>query len=270
MIQNHVSDSGKRNAPLEKRISDIEGNVEKRLTTKFNTVITDWIQNEVSKVKDDLNNEVQNIKEKVEKIEKSYAEAVTNMSRDVHPNSPPVNLNVITKNLVYDKREDRDKNVLNSNVLSLIKDELKLSNISVSDVSRKTSHSDSKPGVVVATLKDLDQKKSVLKAKGDLKKSTKFDKVFIENDLPLQQRLNNDNNIALLKALGKDKEFTIKSGHVVRKSDHLTPHDQGTNVNNGQVHNTRDINTSKGQEYTSRRSYDRNHNNRRYFRNNGW
>jgi hypothetical protein len=40
--------------------------------------------------------------------------------------------------------------------------------------------------------------------------------VFIENDLPLQQRIVNNNNRILLKALGKENDYIIKSGRVLK------------------------------------------------------
>ncbi|CAC5398837.1 unnamed protein product [Mytilus coruscus] len=71
----------------------------------------------------------------------------------------------------------------------------------------------------------MEHKKGVLKAKRVLKNSTKYSHVYIENDLPLQQRINNNNNRTLLKALGRDNDFMIKSGRVVRKqSDDTSVH----------------------------------------------
>ena len=40
--------------------------------------------------------------------------------------------------------------------------------------------------------------------------------MFIENDLPLQQRIVNNNNRILLKALGKENDYIIKSGRVLK------------------------------------------------------
>ena len=97
----------------------------------------------------------------------------------------------------------------------------------------------------------------MLKAKSSLKKSSKFEKVFIENDLPLHQRIINNNNRALLKAVGKDKEFMIKSGRVVRKSDNTQNSSQPTEPTGDNTrHNTRD------REYTNRRPSHNNNNNR--------
>jgi transposase len=44
---------------------EIEGNVEKRLTVKFNTVIHDRVHKEVCQLKDQISTEVNELKEKV-------------------------------------------------------------------------------------------------------------------------------------------------------------------------------------------------------------
>ncbi|VDI64972.1 Hypothetical predicted protein [Mytilus galloprovincialis] len=60
---------------LENRMCEIEGSVEKRVTVKFNTVIHDRVQKEICQLKDEMSTEVEEIKEKVMSLEKSYAEA---------------------------------------------------------------------------------------------------------------------------------------------------------------------------------------------------
>ena len=92
---------------LEKRISDIEGNVEKRLTVKFNTVISDRVKNEVDKLKEEIDSEVNVVRDKVENLEKSYAEIVASNNGPVQTaNKSNENLNVIVKNLPVDQREN--------------------------------------------------------------------------------------------------------------------------------------------------------------------
>ena len=116
-------------------------------------------------------------------------------------------LNIIVKNLPYDKREENDNSILFSKVAGLMTDGLKFTNIGIKNVIRKTNRSDSKPGIVVISFENLVQKKSVLKEKRLLKNSSKCSNVFIENDLPLQQRIVNNNNRILLKALGKENDY---------------------------------------------------------------
>ncbi|CAC5406643.1 unnamed protein product [Mytilus coruscus] len=63
---------------LEKRITDIESNVERKLTAKFNTVITDRVKGEVSKVRDEVSSEIDSLKDNFKKLDKSYAEIIPN------------------------------------------------------------------------------------------------------------------------------------------------------------------------------------------------
>ena len=212
-LAENVNSMGSR---LEKKISDIEGNVEKRLTVKFNTVITDRVKNEVDKLKEEIDSEVNAFKDKVENLEKSYAQIVASSdSRAVKESN--VNLNVIVKNLPADQRESA-KSGLQNKVLCLIKDGLKLMNVNVTNAIRKSVNSDSnKPGIVVVTLENLEQKKLILKSKQVLKHSSRYSNVYIENEIPYEQRINNFNNRTILKALGKDSDFVIKSGRIVRK-----------------------------------------------------
>lgn len=98
----------------------------------------------------------------------------------------------------------------------------------------------------------MEHKKGVLKAKRRvLKNSTKYSRVYIENDLPLQQRINNNNNRTLLKALGRDNDFMIKSGRVVRKQSDDTS-----------VHNLPQVNGQRANNYPRSRT-DRNRQNDR-------
>jgi hypothetical protein len=70
---------------------------------------------------------------------------------------------------------------------------------------------------VVISFENLVQKKSVLKEKRLLKNSSKYSNVFIENDLPLQQRIVNNNNRILLKALGKENDY-IESDLILKST----------------------------------------------------
>ncbi|CAG2250065.1 unnamed protein product [Mytilus edulis] len=215
MITNLTESMNNLGSRLEKRMSEIEGNVEKRLTVKFNTVINDRVKGEVAKLKAEITTEVSEYKDKVETLEKSYAEIVTSKCDRTDQKQ---NLNIIVKNLPVEQRENTDKTFLKSKVAALIKDGLKLANVSVKDVVRKQTYSGSnKPGIVVIGIESLEQKKLVLKSKKVLMNSAKYSRVYIENDIPYEQRINNINNRTILRALGKDNDFVVKSGRIVKK-----------------------------------------------------
>ncbi|CAC5407385.1 unnamed protein product [Mytilus coruscus] len=215
MITNLTESLNNLGSRLEKRISDIEGNVEKRLTVKFNTVINDRVKGEVAKLKAEITTEVSEYKDKVETLEKSYAEIITSKCDKTVQKQ---NLNIIVKNLPVEHREKTEKTFLKSKVTALIKDGLKLANVSVKDVVRKQTYAgNNKPGIVVIGIESLEQKKLVLKSKKVLMNSSKYSRVYTENDVPYEQRINNINNRTILGALGKDNDFVVKSGLIFKK-----------------------------------------------------
>ena len=104
---------------LEKRMSEIEGNVEKWLSVKFNTVMHDRVQNEVCKLKDEINTEVNELKQKVVSVEKSNAEVASigqSKSSDSVQKVQQHKLNVIVRNLLYDNWEQNNNDILWSKV----------------------------------------------------------------------------------------------------------------------------------------------------------
>lgn len=252
MISNLSDNFNSVASRLESRMSEIEGNVEKRLTVKFDKVIHDKVKSEVGKLKDQISSEVNELKEKVVSLGKSYAEVAASSGKVINSELKDQHqLSVIVKNLLFDKREENDNSILKNKVSALFKDGLKLADINVAKLVRKTSRSDDKPGIVVITFATMEHKKGVLKAKRVLKNSTKYSRVYIENDLPLQQRINNNNNRTLLKALGRDNDFMIKSGRVVRKQSDDTS-----------VHNLPQVNGQRANNYPRSRTDRNRHNDR--------
>ena len=86
-------------ARLGRRISDIESNVEKKLTAKFNTVITERVKGEVNKVKEEVRTEIDNLKENFKRLDKAYAEIVSkeNTIKNVDSNrTKAININFKT------------------------------------------------------------------------------------------------------------------------------------------------------------------------------
>ncbi|CAG2201702.1 unnamed protein product [Mytilus edulis] len=121
------------------------------------------VKGEVAKLKAEITTEVNEYKDKVETLEKSYAEIVTSKCDRTDQKTES---KYYCKNLPVEQRENTDKTFLKSKVAALIKDGLKLANVSVKDVVRKQTYSGSnKPGIVVIGIESLEQKKLVLKIK---------------------------------------------------------------------------------------------------------
>ena len=95
--------------------------------------------------------------------------------------------------------ENQNEDIKNK-VNALFRDGLRLANVSVKDAERKQSHNDSKPGVVIATLKNKEEKQQVMREKSKLKDSRRFSKVFIHHDQVPSQRNMSSNFRAILRA----------------------------------------------------------------------
>ena len=82
-------------------------------------------------------------------------------------------------------------------VNSLIQDGLKLKDIKVVKAELKTSGND-KPGVIIASIETLAQKRKVMETKKSLKNTNAFKNVYIEDDRPLQTRVIESNMNSIL------------------------------------------------------------------------
>ncbi|CAG2220665.1 unnamed protein product [Mytilus edulis] len=113
----------------------------------------------------------------------------------------------------------------------MVKDVLKLQNVNITSVSRKASYIEGKPGVVLVSLGDFESKQKIMKAKKLLKDKMKYRDVYIENFLTNEKRMLDANNRRLLKAVGKDMEFTSVAGQI-RKRQQPRQQNENTQVNN--------------------------------------
>ena len=121
--------------------------------------------------------------------------------------------NLHIRNLPQSRSENID-----SKVNGLIRDGLKLGNIKVGSAERKAPHEGSdKPGVVVATLKTTEDKKSVMMAKNKLKNNRQYSTVYINHDQTKNERLLADNFRAILSAVKNgDTNLSLRGARVVR------------------------------------------------------
>ena len=85
-------------------------------------------------------------KEKVNSSEKSYTQAVKE-TKGLNDKK----LNIVIKGLAQGKNEGNNEQCLINKVNSLVRDGLKLSNVSVLKAERKNT-SDSRPGIIIARL----------------------------------------------------------------------------------------------------------------------
>ncbi|VDI50688.1 Hypothetical predicted protein [Mytilus galloprovincialis] len=238
---------------LEKRISDMESNMERKLTVKFNTVITDRVKEEVGKAKKDIQKEMKVIKENIEKLDKTYADIGSTRKENITPDNKTISktFKIVVKNLPVDQRENSGNTVLKAKVEALVKDGLKLKDVNIRKVTRMLSqnYSDNttaRPGIVFVELNTIEHKRLILKSKRQLKDNFKYKTVYIENDLPREKRMADFNNRKLLKALGREKDFKTIGGRITKKQNIINTDEVNTNNIEGQRYNRPPINNRRG------------------------
>lgn len=88
---------------LEKRISVMKSNIERKLTVKFNTVITDRVKEVVGKAKKDIQKEMKVIKENIEKLDKTYADIVSTRKENINPDNKTISQTFKIYQLIREK-----------------------------------------------------------------------------------------------------------------------------------------------------------------------
>ncbi|CAG2186873.1 unnamed protein product [Mytilus edulis] len=198
--------------PRKRPLSESENEEERTCQSKKNR-----IKGEVEQVRSELKIELDTMKEKYEQLDKSYSEIVKNgLSKKEEKDTSKVFIAVV-KNLPCDKNENSHDTALRSRIETMVKDGLKLQNINIKSVERKSSYNEARPGIVVIEFGDLNSKQSVMKVKRVLRETVKYRSVYIENHIPYEKRLIDRNNYNLLKAVGKEEEFVSVSGHIKKR-----------------------------------------------------
>ena len=129
------------------------------------------------------------MKEKYEQLDKSYSEIVKNgLSKKEEKDTSKVFIAVV-KNLPCDKNENSHDTALRSRIETMVKDGLKLQNINIKSVERKSSYNEARPGIVVIEFGDLNSKQSVMKVKRVLRETVKYRSVYIENHIPYEKKV---------------------------------------------------------------------------------
>ena len=168
-----------------------------RMENSFMDTIRKVIRQEIDEVKAEFRNELDMLSERVvaaERLAKQCSETMENSTgrKDI--------MNIIIRNLP----ERQGENIL-SKVNGLLKDGLKLKDVGFLKAERKVSRNPSKPGVIVAECHSSDDMWTILKAKTTLKDSRNFREVFIEKDIPAEQRTMEANIRTIVNAIGRNQ-----------------------------------------------------------------
>ncbi|XP_071167347.1 fibronectin-binding protein PlpA-like [Mytilus edulis] len=200
---------------LDQRISELETNFEEKvsekLSEKLSVMIDNKIKDKIIEVKTEIKGELDGMKSKMNDLEKTMTEKVTNKTQEEITKNK-----FVIKNLKYDEREKTETSLTLHKVQCLIKDCLGLKNVTLKSVVRKESRGQY-PGIILAETTSLESKKEIMKNKSKLKHSRSYDKVYIENDIPLETRNFQNTVRTVLKEMGKEKNFRFAGNRLIPK-----------------------------------------------------
>ena len=93
----------------------------------------------------------------------------------------------VLRSIIIKHLDERENENVIDRVNSLIYNGLKLDKVEVESAVRKPTKSDTKPGIIIAVCKSTKDKESIMKRKRDLKRSRRYENVFIEHNIPPDQ-----------------------------------------------------------------------------------
>ena len=181
-----------------------------KMREAFEKTMTTTIKDEFEKIKTSFNEDIDALTARITALENrpapTYAGAVNAANGTER--------NIVIRNL----NEEEGENV-QQKVEAIIKDGCEADNIVVEKVVRKKSKNKDKPGVVIATLQNTEQKKVVLEKKANLNKDNNPHKaVFIHGDTAFEQRVIGQNWRTFIKASNMEDKLEVKGNRVVKKA----------------------------------------------------
>ncbi|CAG2234439.1 unnamed protein product [Mytilus edulis] len=79
----------------------------------------------------------------------------------------------------------------------------------------------SRPGLVIASVENEEQKKKLMKSKIKLKYSRDYQKVYIENELTSEARVQLSNMMTVLNGIGREKDFVVVNGKIQKRANNM-------------------------------------------------
>ena len=171
-----------------------------------------------------LTHEIEKIKTTFsEDIDKLTARITVIENRPVPTFANQASIASVERNIVLRGVSESPNENVKDKVHSIITDGCKLNNIVIEKAERKTTKSNNKPGVIVATLENIEQKNRVLEHKKRLHAQDNAHRhVFIHEDIDYQQRVNGYNMRTFIKAMNLENDLTVVGNKVVKKTARRT------------------------------------------------
>ena len=170
-----------------------------------------------------LQNELHSASGGLDELKSKVAAAEQSINAQMSNSSLPNQLNIVLHRLPNTNNEN-----IVTKVNNVLKEGLKLRNVSVETAERKKSYKQSVPGVVVATLRSAEDKKAVMVNKRKLAASLIYKEVIITHDKSHQQRIQ-EANLRTLAAVIGDNKLAVKGSRLVRgTNENSQPSQQGS------------------------------------------
>lgn len=214
---------------VNERLDKIDSGLEKRIATKVSQILDKRVNSEMNKIRTDFESRLVEFKESLRaevtadlddlRDEVKSRESTTQSTN----NESDISLNIVIRNLP-ESHSENTKNKVNS----LLRDGLRLFDISVEDAERKRSYTDGKPGVIIAKMKNKHEKTRVMKEKSRLKDSRQFTKVFIQHDLHPSQRSVSSNFRRIVHAMKSNaNNLSMRGSRILYDRDSQTSQSSG-------------------------------------------
>lgn len=221
---------------MNERFDQLESGLEQRISSKVAQILDKRVNSELSKVRKDIDTRMETFKESMKaEMTADLADVRAKMNtRDSNSTTCNVSqakdlsLNIVIRNLPESQNENT-KNKVNA----LFRDGLRLSDITVDNAERKQTYSASKPGVVIARLKNKDDKQRVMKGKTRLRESRQFSKVYIHHDQLPSERSASTNFRAILRAMN-NTNLSMKGSRIVYGRDDIDSATSDASVGNSE------------------------------------
>ena len=247
---------------VNERLDKIDSGLEKRIATKVSQILDKRVNSEMNKIRTDFESRLVEFKESLRaevsadlddlRDEVKSRESTTQSTN----NERDISLNIVIRNLPESHSENTK-----SKVNSLLRDGLRLSDISVDDAERKRSYTEGKPGVIVAKMKNKQEKTRVMKEKRRLKDSRQFSNVFIQHDLHPSQRSVSSNFRRIVQAMKSNaNNLSMRGARILYDRDSQTPQGPGESVSDHPRENNFSYDYSRSDrqsDRTGRRDRDR-------------
>lgn len=194
-----ASQISKLESSLVSRMSGLEDRLMDRLK--------ECVMAEIKDIRDTFSDQIRQLSDRLTNVEQTSIPCAV----DATPSQSEISRNLVIRNL----KDHVVENVARK-VDTLIKDGLKVNDITVVSAERKLSRN-GKPGVVIAKFKTKEEVNILLSKKKLLRNSDQHSSVYIAQDIPYNDRVHNQNMRTLLNAVGRN-QLEMRGSFVVKKS----------------------------------------------------